>query len=206
MQQTMKMGTFSGQEVWYLEPHRTEIIESDLYEHLQNQGRYAGAIKVSILFHSALCVELAQRENHTPEVVAYCAAHDLHEAYVGDIPSPLKQVLPEFGERIERPWEEHVHRSLGMLYPPPAERMVPEKVKHIDLRALVVESTMCGHPLANDIANRHGAASEDERRAFKHIRGMYDDRGQSYWLWCLVVHALRDAGFTKLGGPEMYRP
>lgn len=53
--------------------------------------------------------------------------HDAHEAYVGDITTPLKRLIPDYKAMEQRAWE-CVAESFGI----PVE--VPQEVKDIDLR------------------------------------------------------------------------
>lgn len=133
--------TASGREIWYLDPSRTEVVPEDLRTHLARQCRYAGAVGWSVLEHTALVVELARRAGCTPLEVAYCAAHDLHEAYTPDIPWALKLVVPGY-DQVEHLWAEHVHRSVGLAWPVP--EAIQRIVRRYDLRSIVVEVHLGG--------------------------------------------------------------
>jgi hypothetical protein len=108
----------------------------------------------TVLQHLTLVILLARRVyNNEAEVVAYAAAHDLHEAYLPDIVRPLKQRLPAYVAMEER-WEAHVHTSLGLSWPPSDE--VRKKVKAVDDRAVPIEAVLCGHPHADHYAHHQG--------------------------------------------------
>lgn len=145
--------TASGALVWFHDPAQTEVRPGDLCIALGRMGRYAGAIPVTVLDHLALCVGLARLYGYSPEEIAYCAAHDLHEAYVLDLPAALKALLPDYCT-IEDAWEAHVHRSVGLAWPlPPKTR---DRMKYVDYRARVVEMTTAGHPRACFAADLDG--------------------------------------------------
>lgn len=147
--QTHECRTHGGQMVHFLEPGKTKVEAVDLAVHLDRICRYTGAIEVSVLEHLAFCVVLARAMGCDAEALAYIAAHDLHEAYVGDMSGPMKQVLPEFKRRIEDPWAAHVHRSLGLQWPvPDAAR---REVEMADWMALCVEAE--AHQLYNETLN-----------------------------------------------------
>lgn len=171
--------TARGKGVWYLEPERTVVDMADVLLHLARVNRYAGARSCNVLEHTALCVRVFD------EMVAplagparlsrrYVAAHDLHEAYVLDLPSGLKRRLPEYKERIERPWEAHVHRSLGLAWePPPGSAAIVEQV---DGLALVAEMALLGHPLRDVAAARRGIAGDTMGHLRDIARSVFDSR------------------------------
>lgn len=147
--------------------------------------RYAGAVRWSVLQHTALCLRIF--DTLLVPVIGparltrrYVVAHDLHEGYVLDLPSGLKRRLPEYKTRIENPWEAHVHASLGLAWPLPldAERIV----KQVDGLALVAEMTLLGHAFRDVAARRrqvdpttlpvlHGIAGQ--------VSGRYEDELRS---------------------------
>lgn len=139
-EQTREARTFSGQPIWYERPEETKIVLVDIRSGLFHEARYAGQLghhRVSVLEHSVVVTRLCQVDEARP----YAAAHDAHEAYVKDIPTGLKQLLPEY-RRIEDKWEEHVHRALGLEWPVPPE--IRAEVKRADRRAAAVEMTLGG--------------------------------------------------------------
>jgi len=131
--------TASGHHVWYLDPWQTPILDEDIFLGLR-EVRYNGYIYVNVLLHSCLCVLLARYYNYPRSYLPYVACHDLHEAYVKDITSAMKQVLPEYKERIELPWSGRVHANYGLDLPMIGSD-VEKAVKFVDDRALVVEVT-----------------------------------------------------------------
>jgi hypothetical protein len=65
--------------------------------------------------------------------------HDAHEAYVGDLATPIKSALGDAWQQLERMHEERVHQALHitnlmLLYRPIIKRM--------DIAALLVERTV----------------------------------------------------------------
>lgn len=136
------MGTSAGHHMHYLYPEKTPIDLRDLRVHLARQCRYGGALDWSVLKHLALCVRLHDRFFRGLGSLPYVAAHDLHEAYVGEWPTGLKQVLPGF-HAIDKAWHEWVHRSFSL-----EPGQFAEVVDYIDAYALAVEMEMLGHVFA----------------------------------------------------------
>jgi len=141
MQKT-HMRTHSGEEIWYLEPHRTKIVPDDVYWGLKNQCRYGGQNEVSILAHLALGLDLCDHHGQTVLEKALFGMHDQHEGLVMDFPQGLKECLPDYKKLIENPWEEYFHREAGFTWPLTEEQV--KAVKFIDIRSLVVEMWVAG--------------------------------------------------------------
>lgn len=122
--------TASGQPILYRDPSQTKIVEQDIYLGLKNECRYNGQLEVPVLFHTALCCVLDSQHNIRS---VHVALHDMHEAYVKDIPAGLKDCLPDY-QIIEKLWHDYVHHCFGIT---PDDKDV--YVKYIDIRALCVE-------------------------------------------------------------------
>lgn len=185
------------------------VYAEDVKTALSRQCRYAGAVDVSVLAHSALCVLLADTMvDHalvTPSTSkdgmlrkrlrAYAAAHDLHEAYVTDVPSPLKRLLPAY-KVIEERWERYVHARAGLVWPGPV------LVHDIDRRAVVVETAILEHPDADHFA--HWCAESTEGSLPGTGRPLLDAEREAGKLallrwtpaeqWACVEGAIRDYG------------
>lgn len=135
--------TVHGAPVYLLDPDRTPILSADIYEHGRGAMRYNGAPRVSVLAHSALVALLAERTGENIFCVRDCAAHDLHEVYVGEVVTGMKPYLRGFKD-LESVWEQRMRLAVGIGIPlSPHDKA---KVKHYDLRALVVEMTWYKHP------------------------------------------------------------
>lgn len=63
---------------------------------------------------------------------ALALMHDAAEAYVGDVPTPLKSLLPDFRRVEDRVWRA-VCRRFGI------SEVLPPEIKEIDLLALAIE-------------------------------------------------------------------
>lgn len=107
----------------------------DIAHALSMQCRYNGHCNsfYSVAEHSATMVEILAREGHPREVLRAALMHDAAEAYVGDILSPLKRLLPGL-KAIEGRIERVIAERFGLLYP------WPEAVKAADLRMLRTEA------------------------------------------------------------------
>jgi len=142
------MVTRAGHPVYFDSPHLTPVVEDDL-KALARVCRYGGHYEWSVLQHLALCATLAKLEGLHPVVIAHCAAHDLHEAYVGDLVGGLKRHVRGW-KSLEAAWEEHVLAGVGLE---PANGL-GVYVKAVDRLALVVEMEHVGHHAA-ELCHRH---------------------------------------------------
>ena len=121
--------TISGLFVNFLDPKPETITIFDIAWHLAGINRFTGASKVlhNVAHHSVIISDWV-----APQFALHGLLHDAHEAYVGDMSSPLKQLLPEYrviADRMQRViWE-----KFGM------EPRDPEIVKYCDKVELVTE-------------------------------------------------------------------
>ena len=166
MTNNVEMITAMGHEVRFLHPEQTPVDWRDLQTATCNICRYNGHIRWELVRHLYLCLKLAETAHPNDKYLqALVSAHDLHEAYVTDVVSGLKQHLPRYGA-IEESWMAYVHNSIGLPYKDisvPAARTI----KVIDLRALTCETYGLTHPGYDIIQKRFGGPpTKAELRAF----------------------------------------
>jgi len=136
----------SGKRFYYLDPRPEEVSIEDIAHSLANQTRYNGhAGFYSVAQHSVMCAEVAADLGYSSEVQFQALMHDAAEAYLGDVPAPLKGLLPDF-RRIES----IVEGIVGQAFDLPA--VLDPKVREIDLRVLVTEAERFFGPLEEDPA------------------------------------------------------
>src|ERR1017187_4953916 len=84
--------TFSGIRFWPLLPNPADIRIEDIAHALSNQCRFGGQARefYSVAEH---CVRVSQLCR--PEDALWGLLHDASEAYLSDVPAPMKE-LPEF--------------------------------------------------------------------------------------------------------------
>lgn len=126
-----------------MDPRSADIHPLDIAHALSNQCRYSGHTRVhySVAQHSVMVSLIAEyllpRDASDEEIMATARAgllHDASEAYLVDIPSPLKQ-LPEF--EAYRAAEKRLERIILKRFGLPEE--LPAAVKKADLIALSTE-------------------------------------------------------------------
>lgn len=114
-----------------LEPERTaqQVSVRAIAHALSNVCRFAGHASrhYSVAQHSVYVAHLVPEKDRLAGLL-----HDVAEAFIGDIATPLKQLLPDYRE-IERRVERALFRRFGL----PDE--LPASVKEADLRMLATE-------------------------------------------------------------------
>jgi len=89
--------TYTGKKFHFLQPQQDEICIEDIAHSLSLQCRFNGHTNqfYSVAQH---CVLMSQWASAFPRWMLF---HDAAEAYIGDIPTPIKQNFPEI-YRLER--------------------------------------------------------------------------------------------------------
>lgn len=174
----------SGQILDLADPASVVVVDVDLRTGVTNGRRYAGQLDVSVLAHLALCVMLGRLRRLPTEDIAHLAAHDLHEAYVGDLIYTWKRAVPAIVD-VERQWHAHVLEALGLDGP------IPASVKSVDSRAVAVEAWTWEHPHVEHHLRHHGGEPNDrEVWVGRTVRRMVESETGRAAAWGLVVEAI----------------
>ena len=122
--------TWSGRKINLLDPDPDSINIDDIANSLSMQCRFTGHTShfYSVAEHSVLVSELVD-----PEYALEGLLHDAAEAYLSDIASPLKQLLPEY-YYIEDKFAKAIAEKFNIIYP------YPNNIKKADNTALLHEA------------------------------------------------------------------
>lgn len=122
--------TNSGNYFNYLDLENNTIKIEDIAASLSKIPRWLGHTNTfySVAQHCCWCHD----NINNPELKLDALLHDATEAYLSDIPSPLKKLLPDY-QKIENRLHKVIAEFYGTHYP-----LHPE-IKKVDLRALEVE-------------------------------------------------------------------
>lgn len=136
--------TYTGAKFWPMDPRAAELNIRDIAHALSMQCRYAGhCIRFySVAEHSVLVARYLREQGHRPDVVLAGLLHDATEAYLVDVPRPVKPFLPGYKEAEARLWA--VIAEWASL--PPA---IPEAVHEADNRILNDERAQNMGPCAD---------------------------------------------------------
>lgn len=126
---------FSGARLDFLNPLPSQINIHDLAKGLARQARFCGQTKgryaYSVAQHSVLASLLVPKR-----FALYALFHDGSEAAMGDMCTPLKQLLPEY-IRLEAKMQSAIQVAFGMEPTMPVE--VAKAVKAIDTMLMATE-------------------------------------------------------------------
>jgi hypothetical protein len=129
--------TFTGRQFHFLDPSPDEIDIRDIAHALSLVTRYGGHVRqfYSVAEHSLLISDRLRRSGHKEhELVGLL--HDASEAYLGDMPKPIKHCLPDY-QALEASVEEAIAKRFDVAWP------LPDVVKEYDRRILRDERVQC---------------------------------------------------------------
>lgn len=102
--------TYSGRHVELPDPDPEEITVEDIARGLSRECRFSGQCQdfYSVAQHSVLASRIVK-----PEFALEALLHDATEAYLRDLPQPLKRLVPEYA-RIERNVDRVIRKRFGL--------------------------------------------------------------------------------------------
>jgi hypothetical protein len=126
------IGTFSGLRFWPFDPNPEKILVEDIAHALAHQCRFGGHASkfYSVAEHSVHVSQLCR-----PEHALWGLLHDASEAYLVDLPRPLK-LLPEFAAYREA--ERRLQRAVAVRFGLPPDQ--PASVTEADDTMLWIEA------------------------------------------------------------------
>lgn len=170
--------TISGRVVDLLEPKSSQIALYDIAEGLSKICRYTGHTSVfySVAQHCCIVHDIVP-----PEAKPYALLHDAHEAYIGDLPTPLLAALGSLGashavETIKDRLDRAILAAIGLPYP---SAEIINAVKKADAQALawerrdILPTIMGQHPLW---------ANQPEITISRQLKGWNWDTAMNGWL------------------------
>lgn len=130
----MILQTYTG-KIDLTRPDPDDVNIVDVARHLSRIFRFTGATDLTVAQHSILCAQQA-----FPEHAFAALMHDAHEAYMGDLTSPLKRSIVSYAtlgnsgiDFVERELKRAVRTRFGL------PMQLPIEVHRIDMRMLQTE-------------------------------------------------------------------
>jgi 5'-deoxynucleotidase YfbR-like HD superfamily hydrolase len=164
----MKLGpyltTASGRRFYYDDPQPEAISIEDVAHSLAQTARFRGHGKVmfSVAEHSVLVMKLAELARPDDfELHRAALMHDAHEAYVGDVPTPLKNAVPGF-----RQMEGRIATLVRATLTPGVSGDLYDEVRKYDHVAAIVEGLHLLSPVPDWLQDQAHLATPEVRQAF----------------------------------------
>lgn len=132
------MQTYTGRRFWPIDPLPSEIELEDIAHALSMLCRFGGHCRrfYSVAEHSVLLARAV-----APEHALWALLHDATEAYLVDVPRPLKGELKEYKQ-----FEATLMMAIAERFRLPHPTRMPEAVKVADSRMLVDEHRQVMRP------------------------------------------------------------
>lgn len=132
-------------------PEQISII--DIAHALSHQARFCGQIKdfYTVASHSVMVSKILEYFGADARRQMYGLLHDAHEAYISDIPSPVKELLGPEIEHIEANIDKAIYLSVGIAPLSQAEKAV---IKTADIIAFYAEDRALRGNLKLDIEHQ----------------------------------------------------
>ena len=110
--------TYTGRRFHFLDPDPQEIHMLDIAWALAHTPRWGGhtTAPYSVAQHSVVVASLVREAGGWEGPALYALLHDASEAYLGDIPAPVKRFLPDY-KRIEATVQEAIYARFGLRDP-----------------------------------------------------------------------------------------
>ena len=146
----MKFYTYTGKMIDMTSPSPDAIDIRDIAHALSQICRASGHFKhfYSVAQHSINCLKEAIARNYSEKVCLACLLHDSQEAYLCDIPTPLKYHLPDY-KKIENNFEEKVWEKFGIAlsdYEKKLVKSVDEAILYYEFKKLHTIPISFAHP------------------------------------------------------------
>lgn len=132
--------TASGGKFHLHDPSPEEVCLRDIAESLAKACRFNGHTQFfySVAQHSCLVMDLLT----SVEALPYGLLHDAHEAYTGDLITPMRHVLTmqagyDVWEEITKDIDRAIHEAFGLKWPPHPTLL--KLVEEADRQALATE-------------------------------------------------------------------
>jgi 5'-deoxynucleotidase YfbR-like HD superfamily hydrolase len=141
MEMKMWIKIRNGKQFSFSNPDPNSISVQDIAYSLAREQRYSNWLNEdwSVLQHVLLVWKCLQLEGVSPRIQFIGLHHDSAEAYLGDIPTPLKELVPSL-----RTIEEDINNAIEVNYNLKSGELskLPEPVKYWDKFALFTEDIL----------------------------------------------------------------
>lgn len=183
--------TYSGRHIDILEPREDDVCLMDIAHHLAEEPRFGGGLirHYGVAEHSVRMMLLMKYWGEGVESLRETLFHDATEAYLKDLPRPIKILIPQYRELEEKHRLVIYHRYRLGRYEPRGSRTENVLLARLDACIPVVEAQYAGlhlHPESLPIMYDK-TTTED---AFLQLCYEISTKQQPTWGW--------SSGFAKM--------
>lgn len=136
------MQTASGRAFYWHDIRAEDIVLTDIAHGLSNLSRFTGQCRrfYSVAEHSVHVAQVLIKYSATPNPMLALAGlfHDAHEAYLGDMSRPFKQMYPEV-HKLQDTIQNAIEKKYGIVNPPPCVNVkwVDNVMLHTEMKQLM---------------------------------------------------------------------
>lgn len=132
----------NGRWIDVLNPSPEDIHVEDIALSLSRAGRFGGFTSefYSVASHTSLCIRLAGLMEASGDQMKAVALHDFHEAYLGDIPTPIKKVMTGWQEIVR-----NLDAAIGERFGVDPDGFESDFTNQVDHLALSIEASYLMH-------------------------------------------------------------
>lgn len=112
------IGTYTGRKFYPYDPKPKDVNVEDIAHSLSLQCRFNGHCEhmYSVAQHSINCTKLLKELGYDVKYQLYALLHDASEAYLSDLPRPVKEYMPEYYE-VEQKVQDVIWEHFGLSNP-----------------------------------------------------------------------------------------
>lgn len=121
--------TYTGQKFWTLDPSPYEITIVDIAHALSHICRYGGHSKhfYSVAQHSIIVSQQIKKDGYNYLAQLYGLMHDAAEAYICDLPRPIKICLEQYS-KFEKAIQKAVYEKIGIRAPDHFQQQIIDRI------------------------------------------------------------------------------
>ena len=130
--------TYTGRKFYPNDPESLEVDIEDIAHALSNVCRYNGHLIpfFSVAEHSVYVSLTAGKIDQGLQLQGLL--HDASEAYLPDMPTPIKDILPDF-KALEKRLQQHIFKSLNIPYPlSPTIKEIDTRIRWDEIRCMQI--------------------------------------------------------------------
>lgn len=126
--------TYTGVKFDLVNPKVEQVDIIDIAHVLSKAERFANHLRTrfTVAQHSIICAKLAEKLGHSKVIQLYLLTHDFSEAYIVDVPRPLKNLMTDY-KVIENKIQQVMYNFVGLSEPTEEEMKIIDEIDNLSL-------------------------------------------------------------------------